>query len=55
MTLKQFVAYILATPCEKCPITIFCSVYRSNYCHATAHKYYLTHGGYPNGKEKTKS
>lgn len=54
MEMRQFVAKILATPCEKCPIKIYCEMCVAFSCHSTAHKYYLSHGGDENGK-KTKS
>ena len=45
MEMRQFVAKILATPCEKCPIKIYCEICVAFSCHSTAHKYYLSHGG----------
>ena len=51
MEMEQFVIKILATPCEKCPIKIYCKMCRAFSCHATAHKYYLSHGGANNGKQ----
>ena len=54
MEMKQFVIKILATPCEKCPIKIYCGMRKAFSCHATARKYYLSHGWFNNG-EKTKS
>ena len=54
MEMRQFVAKILATPCEKCPIKIYCEMCVAFSCHSTARKYYLSHGGACNG-EQTKS
>ena len=45
MEMKEFVAKILATPCEICPIKIYCKMCVAFSCHSTAHKYYLSHGG----------
>lgn len=53
MEMREFVAKILATPCEICPIKTYCEICRSFSCHSTAHKYYFTHGGDRIG-EKTK-
>ena len=52
MEMRQFVAKILATPCEKCPIKIYCEMCVAFSCHSTAHKYYLSHGGDKNGEQK---
>ena len=54
MEMRQFVAKILATPCEKCPIKIYCEMCVAFSCHSTAHKYYLSHWGVCYG-EQTKS
>lgn len=51
MKMEQFVTEILSTPCEICPIKTYCEMCRSFSCHATAHKYYLSHGGANNGKQ----
>lgn len=51
MEMRQFVAKILATPCEKCPIKIYCEMCIAFSCHSTAHKYYLSHGGVCIGKQ----
>ena len=45
MEMRQFVAKILATPCEKCPIKTYCEMCVAFSCHSTARKYYLSHGG----------
>ena len=52
MEMRQFVAKILATPCEKCPIKIYCEMCIAFSCHSTAHKYYLSHGGACIGEQK---
>lgn len=52
MEMKQFVNKILATPCEVCPIKIYCGMCRTYSCHSTAHRYYLSHGGDKIGKQE---
>lgn len=52
MEMKQFVNKILATPCEVCPIKIYCEMCRTFSCHSTAHRYYLSHGGDKIGKQE---
>lgn len=35
-----FVNHILYTPCEQCPIEIYCKCSRAQACHTTAGEYY---------------
>lgn len=43
MTQQEFIIRIIATPCEKCPIEIYCRLCVAFSCHSTASKYYSTH------------
>ncbi len=43
MTLQEFTGRIMATPCEKCPIEIYCQLCTAFSCHSTARQYYASH------------
>lgn len=40
MKKSEFVARLFETPCESCPIQIFCRASRTFSCSSTARKYY---------------
>lgn len=43
MTKRQFVEKIFSTPCEKCPISIYCKMCIAITCCQVARKYYESH------------
>ena len=43
MTKAEFVKMIFQTPCEKCPISIYCKMCVAITCCQVARKYYSTH------------
>lgn len=43
MTKSQFIAKTISTPCEDCPITIFCEACDYFSCGQVASRYYNTH------------
>lgn len=43
MTQQEFVNRIMGTPCEECPIEIYCRICKAFSCHSTARQYYVTH------------
>lgn len=40
MTKEEFISRIYNTPCESCPIRLFCRNNASFSCHSTARQYY---------------
>lgn len=47
MTRPEFVNRIFSTPCQKCPISIFCKIAPTHSCVETARLYFIKH--YPKG------
>ena len=43
MTKAEFIKLIFQTPCEKCPISIYCKMCVAITCCQVARKYYRTH------------